>query len=242
MTKDWKETLFVWDGIVSFIEEEGKENEDGNGPAADASADKDGDDRVAWKGTWVGCDSADATGVPAPKRGAFDEFVSSPNAFEVEGVAADVATKGEEKVGGRPLRRVAMTGGAGYDLGEGADRKKHRDERHDVYFFSPGLRWRGNLRDQVENVVLAVGENEFGSFVSVGWLRVGNRVTLARRYLNEGDERAKWGVNELWGAVSDQIATVAEDGHVELAIPPWQCGVMHTDVGRVSKRQKIVEE
>mmetsp|Transcript_20053 Transcript_20053/g.43482 ORF Transcript_20053/g.43482 Transcript_20053/m.43482 type:complete len:255 (+) Transcript_20053:141-905(+) len=254
MTKDWRETLFVWDGILSYVEKEEKENENGNdggGGKEDASAEKSEDLKFKWQGTWVGCDFADASKVPTPVRGAFDKFVSSENAFEVEGTA----TKGtaddtkEEKdcaknVGGEisSLYRISMTGGSGYDLGEGSDKKTHKDDTHDMYLFSPTLRWTGNLRDQVQNMVLAVGENEFGAFISVGWLRIGNRVTVGRRYLDEGDERAKWDIEDLRKAVFDKIATVEEDGHVELVIPPWQCVAMNADVGQVFKRQKVAKE
>ncbi|KAL7531583.1 hypothetical protein ACHAXR_008493 [Thalassiosira sp. AJA248-18] len=256
MTKDWRETLFVWDGIISFIEKDDKENESGTNdpPAKDEKADAsivEGED-VKWRGTWVGCDFADATKVPTPTRGAFDEFVSSENAFEVEGHATNIDDGDDDNqdnensgksIGGgiSTLCRVSMTEGSGYDLGEGAEKKKHKDDRHDMYFFSPTLRWMGNLRDQVQNMVLAVGENEFGSFISVGWLRVGNRVTLARRYVDAGDERAKWDIGDLRKTVFDQIANT-EDGQVKLVIPPWQCSVMHAD-GKVSnKRQKTAKE
>mmetsp|Transcript_9807 Transcript_9807/g.17189 ORF Transcript_9807/g.17189 Transcript_9807/m.17189 type:complete len:253 (-) Transcript_9807:123-881(-) len=252
MTNDWRETLFVWDGIASVVQSEGKENKDGNDLAdngKDDPTEKSDDLQLKWQGTWVGCESADATKVPTPKRGAFNEFVTSENTFEVEGIATKRTTvDGEKKetnakkVGGdiSSLYRVAMTGGSGYELDEGSDKKKHKDDRHDIYFFSPTLRWMGNLRDQVENMVLAIGENEYGKFISTGWLRVGNRVTLARRYLDDDDERAKWDIEDLREAVFGQIATMADDGHVNIIIPPWQCGAMHAK--SVSKRQKIANE
>ncbi len=70
---------------------------------------------------------------------------------------------------------------------------------------------------------------------------MGNRVTLARRYVDVGDDRAKWDIDDLRKAVFDQIATVAEDGHVKLVIPPWQCSAMHADGGQVAKRQKVAQ-
>ena len=136
--------------------------------------------------------------------------------------------------------RVDMTGGLGYDLGDGNEKKKHKDIVHDVYFSS--LRWTGNLRDQVQNVVFAMGVNEFGRFVSVGWLRVGNRVTLARRYVDEEDQRAKWDIVDLRKAVFDQIAVGEVDGHVQIRIPPWQCAAMHADAGQISKRQRLTKD
>lgn len=252
MTENWRETLFVWDGILSFIEKEDKESENGDDGGYKGSTDTSPDAvKLKWEGTWVGCDFADASKVSTPKRGAFDEFVSSENRFQVEGAAAKGAAdktkdaKDDGKsIGGdiNSLNKITMIGGSGYDLGEGSDKKKHKDDRHDMYFFSPTLCWAGNLHNQVENMVLALGENEFGNFISVGWLRVGNRVTLSRRYLDESDERAKWDIEDLRKAVFDQIATVQEGGQVKLVIPPWQCAAMHADAGQVFKRRKVVKE
>lgn len=253
MGNDWRQTLFVWDGILSFIEKDDKENEDDTDQAESGSnRDAAKGEEVKWVGTWVGCNYADATKVPTPKRGAFDEFVSSENKFVVEGTTTwglpdddkDKDNDAKKAGGDAPsLYRVTMTGGSGYDLGDGKDKKKHKDDRHDVYFSSPTLRWTGNLRDQIQNMVLAVGENEFGNFISVGWLRVGNRVTLARRYLDEGDERAKWDIDELRKVLFDQIiATENGDDQVKVVIPPWQCATMHANPGQLFKRQKISNE
>jgi hypothetical protein len=261
MTKeDWRATVFVWDGILSFIERDEKENKAENGGGGGEEEEKDGkeaDDmiegdglRLRWRGTWIGCDSVDAAKVRTPRRGAFDEFVSSDHGFEVEGAVSRVTTTDDDDDndddddpkggGGERLRHwVCMTGGPGYELGDGSEKEYRRDDRHDVYFFSPTLRWSGNLRNQVPNVVLAVGENEFGNFVSVGWLRVGNRVTLARRYVGKDDERSGWDVEDLKKAVFEQIATTEVDGHTEIVIPPWQCAAMHADAGNGFKRQKI---
>ncbi|KAL7545231.1 hypothetical protein ACHAWF_008582 [Thalassiosira exigua] len=248
---NWRETLFVWDGILSLIKEEEKENEGGSDAAADGKGDSSSV-HVKWEGTWVGCDCADATKVATPRRGAFDEFVSSEHKFEVRGTGAKGGDGDDrEKEGGATggagdgalsPYRVDMTGGSGYDLGEGDDKKRHKDARHDVYFLTPTLRWTGNLKEQAGNMVFAVGENEFGNFVSVGWLRVGNRVTLARRYVDEGDVRAKWDVDDLRKAVFDQIATEGENGQRKMKIPPWQCAAMHVDARRIAKRQKVAEE
>ena len=241
--KDWRETLFVWDGILSKIED--KENE---GNADDDAGATGGEvERYKWQGTWVGCDFADASEVPTPKRGAFDKDVTSDNTFEVEGIAT--MGKADDKKdmivadGSSSLTRIAMTGGTGYDLGEGSDKKKHKDDTHDMYFWSPTLRWNGNLKNQVENMVLAVGQNEFGNFISVGWLRVGNRVSLARRYVDDSDMRAKWDIDDLKKSVFSDIATESsEDGHhVKLVIPPWQCKSMHADANQCFKRAKKAE-
>jgi len=255
-SNNWRDTLFVWDGILSLIDKDEKKDDhgDGDGDGGEGVEKVDKPNDVQWNGTWVGCDSDDATKVPTPKRGAFDEYVASEHSFNVEGVAymgkssedsdADAKKEGSQKIGGdtSSLHRVAMIGGSGYELGEGDEKKQHKDDRHDMYFFSPSLRWTGKLHYQVQNMVLALGENEFGKFISVGWLRVGNRVTLARRYVDDNDDRAKWDIDDLRSAVFDQIATVADDGQVQLVIPPWQCSAMHADPGQLSKRQKQSEE
>jgi hypothetical protein len=262
MTKeDWRTTLFVWDGILSFVEnEETEEKKAESGIGEESEELSKGADslRIRWRGTWIGCNEADAAKVPTPKRGAFDEYVSSDHTFEVEGAVSRVATTddgvdveyskggdGGNVVGGDAStihHRVDMTGGTGYELGEGNEKETHHDDRHDVFFFSPTLRWSGKLRNQLTNLVLAVGDNEFGHFLSVGWLRVGNRVTLARRYVDEDDERSGWDVEDLTRAVLEQIATTAVDGHVEIVIPPWQCVAMHADARHGSKRQKITSK
>ena len=98
-------------------------------------------------------------------------------------------------------------------------------------------RW-GGCAKSAENLVVALGENEFGSFVSTGWLRVGNRLTLARRYLADGDERTKWDADDLRGAVLGEISCQAQDGKADIAVPPWQCAAMHASSGQARKKQK----
>ena len=46
--KDWRETLFIWDGILGRYENEDKYNDGGK-------------DNITWKGTWIGVDAADST-------------------------------------------------------------------------------------------------------------------------------------------------------------------------------------
>ena len=61
---NWRETLFVWDGILS---EKDDEEENGGGENND-------NEEFVWSGTWIGYDEADATKVDIPKRGAFNEI------------------------------------------------------------------------------------------------------------------------------------------------------------------------
>ena len=223
----------MWDGILSFVEANESDQDDATAG-----------ENIKWEGTWVGVESADATKVDTPKRGAFDEFVTSENKFEVIGRAVKdekdgASSKEDTKTIGEDaslLYKVSLVNGTGYDLEE----SKHKDTVHDMYLST--LRWKGNLRDQAENIVFALGENEFGNFVSVGWLRVGNRVTLARRYIDEDDHRCKWDINDLRKAIFDQIATTSEDGTSSLSIPPWKCAAMHVKSTQTSKRQKTQKQ
>jgi hypothetical protein len=210
MSDNWKETLFVWDGILS------DEDEGGDGS------------NLKWEGTWVGCQSADAVAVETPKRGAFDRDVLSAYSFAVSGTAS-------RKDPSNNFYRVSMIGS--YDLGDDDEKKQHFDDVHDMYLSL--LRWTGNLVDQADNLVFALGSNEFGKFISVGWLRVGNRITIARRYLDDGDIRCKWNIEALKSAVVDEISTLAaEEGHVKLHIPPWQCAAMHAEAGQPSAKRR----
>mmetsp|Transcript_14443 Transcript_14443/g.23546 ORF Transcript_14443/g.23546 Transcript_14443/m.23546 type:complete len:221 (-) Transcript_14443:223-885(-) len=216
MSNNWRDTLFVWDGILSSDEEETKEGEEDEGSI---------NIRLKWEGTWVGCESVDAAAVETPKRGAFERDVTSAYSFATSGTASnkDPATN---------FYHVSMSGS--YELGEGEDKKKHTDDVHDMYLSL--LRWTGNLRGQADNLVVALGSNEFGKFISVGYLRVGNRITLARRYLDDGDLRCKWNVDALKSAVLEEIASAGKAG---MTIPPWQCAAMHAEAEQPSaKRQK----
>jgi len=219
MSANWRETLFVWDGILSEDEDVTKEGEG-----------DDGSNNVGlkWEGTWVGCESADAVAVEPPKRGAFNRDVSSAHSFATSGVVS-------QKDPANNFFHVSMSGS--YDLGEGSDKKKYSDDVHDMYLSL--LRWTGNLREQADNLVFALGSNEFGKFISVGWLRVGNRITLARRYLDDGDLRCKWDIDALKSAVLGEIANTKAGGEMTLRIPPWQCAAMHAEDEQPSaKRQK----
>ena len=200
MSKDdnWRDTLFVWDGIL-------------------VADDKDKKDitSVKWEGTWVGVESADASSVQAPKRGAFDELVASDMHFHVAGTAE------KQEHDETSYYKLSLTEGPGWDLGEGDDKKKHQDDVHDVYL--KNLRWTGDLNDLRTNLIFACGENESGAFVSAGWMRPGNRLTLARRYVE--DERSDWDLEHLRKAVLDEIYDKDEN---KARIPPWQCSFMDT--------------
>ena len=216
MPENWRETLFVWDGIFS-VDKPPKEGD----PSP-----------LKWSGTWVGVDNADATKIEAPKRGAFDAQVESDMTFEVEGTAASAGKRDSDGF------KASLTEGPGWDLqDDGADSKsKHSDTVHELLLQQ--LRWLGSP-DKTVNLVFARGNNNFAPFISVGWMRPGNRITLGRRYLEEKDARAKWDLEDLKSAVLKEICKDT-DGR-DVITPPWQCSVMHVD-DQTGKRRKVEKD
>lgn len=246
-TDSWRETLYIWDGIVSLHTTENQE-------PTKKRKDDDGDDdkkksttaaagvSTRYQGTWIATKAADAVNAPAPKRNAFAEFVDSDVRFDVQGLAApyvddekEATTQGKGEGLLPPPFLVQLIAGPGWDMDDGSNKKiqKYRDTVHDVLVKS--LRWSGNMYDQTENLIVAKGNNAFGPFVSVGWMRPGNRWTLARRYLPADDDgttttdpRTKWSLSHLLDVVVDQAVTTMEDtGQRKLNIPPWQCAALH---------------
>jgi hypothetical protein len=70
-------------------------------------------------------------------------------------------------------------------------------------------------------------------------MRPGNRLTIARRYLEEGDERTKWDLETLSEKVMDGIYDEKKE---EYRIPPWQCDIFNTELGGSKKRTAHEEE
>jgi hypothetical protein len=194
------ESLIVWDGIL--------EAADGDSPS--------GSYNVVWHGTLVVNEkSPDASKVEAPVRNAFKEFCDSDKEFRVTGTAqpVDGVTDGNKF----KVYRMNLTEGEGWDL----DGKKHGDTEHEVH---TSLQWQGSS-DKRKSLVFARGSDEYGSFISSGWMRPGNRITLARRYVDaSSDSRAQWDAEtvrkEVLKAIGDK-----ED----CQIPPWKCSVLNTD-------------
>ena len=118
MSDNWRDTLFVWDGILSL-----DDDDDG----------KEGRIGLKWEGKWVGCDSADAAAVETPKRGAFDRDVASANTFAVSGTASPKKDSATED----SLYCVSMIEG-GYDLGEGDDVLKLAGKQDDYNIYNNG--------------------------------------------------------------------------------------------------------
>jgi hypothetical protein len=205
----WRDTLYIWDGILT-------DKEDENGKIS-----------VTWIGTWVACnDCADAKDAEAPKRNAFKEFVDSDMEFSVSGTAKLVEDEDSKAF------VVSMTEGEGYDMKEGDEKTKEKDDQHEIYMVN--LRWSGNMNDQRNNLLFAKGKNIHGPFVSIGWMRPGCRLTIARRYLEEKDERVKWTLKELREKTLEEMYTEGED----VRIPPWQCDTLHAETFPRHKKRK----
>ncbi|KAG7340677.1 hypothetical protein IV203_024220 [Nitzschia inconspicua] len=216
----WQDTLYIWDGIVTV---------DDKTAAGDK---KMSDISVSWEGTWVPVDDCpDASKAAAPKRNAFAEYIDSDFIFSVSGTASTLNESEEER-----LFVANFSEGDGWDMEQSGKKEKHTDKEHEVLVKS--LRWSGNMYDQTENLIVAKGTNEFGPFVSVGWMRPGNRWTLARRYLSdENDPRVKWTLQELQDAIVKEAVELVEDsGQKKLTIPPWQNAVLHSDYQEATKR------
>lgn len=239
-SSSWRDSLYIWDGIVSLHVDPKSTEGEGKDEGKDDSI------PVHWEGTWISTEARDATEAAAPKRTAFAEYVNSDFRFDVEGTAKPLVTKAgnaEDKESSAPVLAgmfvATITQGAGWDMEdeETKTKKKYNDTTHDVLVKS--LKWSGNMFDQTENLIVAKGENEFGAFVSAGWMRPGNRWTLARRYLPEGDPRAKMSLLELQQAVVDESVTLMEEtGQQKLKIPPWQCGLLHAEYQEKSRGEK----
>ena len=254
----WRDTLFVWDGILV---DEG-EDEEGGGEEGEAPR------RATWSGTWVGAEGCpDARTVAVPRRGAFDELVRSETRFDVGGTAvpsssptspSSVPTPTPTPPGGGgdvPLLTLSLTSGPGWDLeAEDGTVSQHTDTAHDVLL--PSLRWSGNTSDPASDVAVGKGTNQHGAFVSAGFLRVGNRLTLARRYLAEDDRRTGWELEELRREVLAEVVAGAGEGGgggrrrggtttaamaAPPRVPPWQCGAMHSH-GLARKRRRTTSE
>jgi hypothetical protein len=237
MTGTWRDTLFVWQGGVTKRSFTTK-----SASAVDASSDeKEKEEHLEWKGTWVGCeDCPDARTAPTP----------NPVAFKTSEMNFQVSGKGINQIDGETssLWKFELTGSSGWDLGEGDEKKRHLDHRHSVLM--KGLPWKPS--DEDRTVVAAVGENEFGAFVSAGYLQPGGAIILGRRYLDEGDERAKWSVEELYERVSRtdrgtvQIVSSNKLWFVSEAcwrIPPWRTLDLHAEkVAKARKRKRATKD
>lgn len=167
---------------------------------------------MAWHGVWLVNKSAEAKLVEEPKRDPSKQMVDSDMTFRVEGSATPVAKGTKDSTWAQPCV-VSWTDGAF----EG--RVTIQDAKHELLVTK--LRWTGG--DQIKNIVYGNGENQFGKFIEVGWMRPGNRLTMARRYVT--DDRTSWSLEKLKELVLADIYDEEED---EVVMPPWHCGIFNS--------------
>mmetsp|Transcript_30599 Transcript_30599/g.72180 ORF Transcript_30599/g.72180 Transcript_30599/m.72180 type:complete len:267 (-) Transcript_30599:318-1118(-) len=237
---NWRETLYVWDGIVTA----GMPTLTG-----EDSTQKSESIPLQWEGLWVPVLGVpDATKAEAPKRNAFKRDIDADCNFSVGGTATPRFSKdGDAKEKDKEKDKdedhfffVKLTEGTGWEMKDDdngdADKSKkatHQDQVHDVLIKT--IRWSGNQQDERESLVVAKGHNNFGPFCSVGWMRPGCRWTVARRYLSEEDPRAKWSLDQWYDAIVKE--SIVEVEHCtetmtterQLKLPPWQVSLMHVD-------------
>ncbi len=186
-----RDTLFVWDGILEV-------RDDDNGWFD-----------CVWYGTViVNENSPDPTQVEAPVRNAFKALCDSDLQYRVSGKAKPM--DGVRDGNRFKSYELEFTEGDGWDYAG----KKHKDTDHTVL---TALQWQGNP-DKRRSLCFGCGSDANGSFISTGWMRPGNRITLARRYVN--DERKDLHCESLRGKVLGQIYDEDND---EIVFPPWMC-------------------
>jgi hypothetical protein len=221
MPESWRDTLYVWDGIVKV------KDDDDSGPEVS----------LTWHGTWVPCENcSDATKAETPKRLGAAINVESTNEFSVSGSTKFSTLENEETNSTANPHEVSLAEGQGWDMGEGTDKMKYQDSVHNLLW--ENIRWMGNMRDHRDNLVFAKGYNDFGNFISAGWMRPGCRLTLARRYLEDDDARVKWDLEDLKKHV---IGGIFDETSGKVNIPPWQCGALHSDIQKPGKRKQTDE-
>uniref|UniRef100_A0A7S1YC92 Uncharacterized protein n=1 Tax=Grammatophora oceanica TaxID=210454 RepID=A0A7S1YC92_9STRA len=195
MTKP--DTLCVWDGIL----EAGQANGSKSVP-------------LTWYGTWLSHENApDASKVPEIRRDPLKEFVDSDMKFNVSGTAA--TANGSPADNAFQEFRATMAEGEGYDM-KGV---RHTDQEHEILFGR--LRWQGSP-DKRNQLLYGRGKNEFGTFISVGWMRPGNRATLARRYVTDG--RADWKLDQVR---ENLLKDIYDQNRDTMIMPPWQIPMMN---------------
>jgi hypothetical protein len=202
----WRETLFVWNG--QWTETRNQDNTSAT---------------IEWKGTWLGCEECpDGRSAGTPNMAAFS---NSDMTFDVSGEVT--ATEDDDT-----YQTVELTNGFGWDLGEGEDKRKHQDSTHQIFM---------NTNTAAKNldrpIVVATGVNDFGPFISVGYFEHSTtNLILGRRYLDPGDRRSKWTVQELFERINEtdggSVGIVSNDKMWEpsrgsLRIAPWRTIEMH---------------
>ena len=249
MTGTWRDTLFVWEGSLEKVVDATKKKGSNANNSRDAAA------ATRWKGSWVGCENCpDAAAAVTPSKLAFQE---SEMHFEVSAAAASTTTTA---IDNDSLWKYEMTGGTGWDLGEGEEKASHKDHSHTILCKHQLLVAQGDENDNKCNdddefnnyaIVVATGENDFGAFASVGYLHITknkdendqNRLMLARRYLDHGDARAKWTAETLYDTILESSPghfwtspSATNDDSTNHPMAPWRTNHLHAK--KISSRGK----
>lgn len=186
-----QDTLFVWDGIL------------------EVGGDSSGSFDCVWCGTvTVNENAPDATRVEAPVRNAFKALCDSDLQFRVAGQAKPADGVGDSNR--FKAYTIDFKGGDGWDYAG----SKHMDTVHTIL---TALQWQGNP-DKRLSLCFGCGSDAHGNFISTGWMRPGNRITLARRYVN--DDRKELDCQSLRDKILMQIYDEDAD---EIMLPPWMC-------------------
>jgi hypothetical protein len=193
---------------------------------------------------WVGVpDCPDARTSPTPNERAFQE---SEMSFHVTGTY-----KKAENNDGPGHYYFSMSGGTGWDLETDGIKAQYGDIKHAIHVPLDPFEYFDSK--EMPTTVAAIGYNDFGSFVSAGYLEYcgnGTVLTLGRRYLDAKDLREKWTLEEL----HQRLARV-DKGHVNLCVkieldnlnagenvrvPPWRTVDLHAEkLTRKRKKQTI---
>lgn len=194
-------SIVIWDGIVTASPSIGATN---------------GQFDVVWEGTLLFHENApDAAAVEDPFRRGSAASVESAATFKITGKAmpADGVADGDR------FKKYSMkfTRGPGWAL-DGAQKK---DKEFNVI---ASLQWRGSS-DGSEQLCYASGEDDFGQFIGLGYMKPGNRITLCRRSgLDASDSRAKWSPEDIQ---RETLMAIYDKEEEDITVrPPWKCDIL----------------
>ena len=196
--RDWRSTLFVWRGVLQLA-----------------------DGVVTWQGAWVGSDDGAEPSAAA--------FAASANTFTVRGSARDrTSLLQPDEMGNAPrlmgTDQDTLLGSFDFDFADSSyvldvgDAPK-TDDAHRFVVLAGGGAGGGAAE------VGAFGRNEFGRFVSFGHVTAcapdarSAVLTLARRYVRDGDARAA--VASADGLRQSMAARRAAGGGAAGALPDY---------------------
>ena len=190
---DWREQAFVWRGDVEVMTRT-TGTRDENGAVKELACaftegrfpkmgEVDDESKIFWGrlgGSWQSYTEEDAR-----------KCEDTDMKFHVEGAAVVKRYSRNQNIIEYTVDSSKKKSSYLLDNGDGL--KKHYDKNHTIWI-------REECCFDSTHEVVARGHNEFGHFVSYGYLEVGNNtafLTLARRYVDSNDWRLKEGVDEL---------------------------------------------